>query len=343
MRILFIAPHSPYFVDTAVYREKAIVELGHQLISFEDRDFILPGRIRKKVDFLHRWDLKRLNKKLVRLASNEKPDLCIVLGGQWILPDTLSEIKKMGISVVLWTADVPRHFNNILKTAHIYDFIFCAGTEAVEILKNQGLEKVFWLPFACDPDYHHPVELTDREMEEYAKDIVFVGSFYPNRARVLESIFDLDIAVWGPYWSRLDKNSILKKKVVDARVNYKEWVKMYNASKIVLVAHYNDGKTPCNQASPKLYEALACRSFVLVDDQKDARALFEDKKHVVFFRDGKDLREKIGYYLNHPEERKKIAYGGYEEVLRKHTYRHRIGEIFRMLETGNKEARKDER
>jgi len=331
MRILFVSHHNPHFVNTAVYREKALEEMGHELISFEDRDYIIPGRIRKRIPFFQEWDIGRINKGLMNLARKRKPDLCMIVGGQTVLPDTLSEIKRMGIPLVLWTSDVPRRFDNIIKGAPFYDYIFCAGTEAIEILKDKGLEKVFWLPFACDPDHHHPVKLTDSERQEYAKDIVFVGSFYPNRARVLESVSDLHIAVRGPYWRRLDRDSSLKGKAVDAWVNYKEWVKIYSASRIVLVLHYNDGKTPSYQACPKLYEALACKSFVLVDNQRDARTLFEDGKHVVFFDDEKDLREKITYYLKHPEERESIASGGYNEVLKKHTYKHRMEEMFSII------------
>lgn len=332
MKVFFVGYHNPHFVNTTLYREKAIKELGHDLVYFEDRDFVIPGRIRQRAGFLERWEMKLFNRKLARAAKKERPDLFMAVGGHYVTGDTIVELKKAGIKTVLWTTDAPTcFFDNIKATARHYDNVFCAGTEAVEILKNNGVNNAHWLPFACDPDYHHPVELTPDEKVKYSRDIVFVGSFYPNRKEVLEGISDMNVAVCGPYWDRLDKNSPLLGKTMSSKVNYTEWVNIYSAAKVVLVIHYNDGRTPCDQASPKLYEAMACGSFVLVDGQKDARALFEDKKHVVFFEGKDDLRKKIRYYLDEPDEREAIAREGRREVLEKHTYKHRIREMLSVM------------
>ena len=331
MKILLTGNHNPHFTNTVVYREKAIKELGHEVIFFGDRSFLLPGRIRQRIDFLQRWDLKRLNSNLIKLASKKKPDLCIVVGGYRTSPDALSAMKNRGIRTVLWTTDAPRHFENIIKMASVYDYIFCSGTEAIIMLKNRGIEKIFWLPFACDEEYHQPVTLSEKEKNALGKDIVFVGSFYPNRADILEGISDMNIAVWGPNWGELKRHSPLKNKVMDAKLDYDQWRKIYSASKIVLVIHYNDGKTPCDQASPRLFEAMACGSFVMADGQKDARALFGDKEQVVFFDGVEDLRKKILYYLDHPLEMKEIAQKGREEVLARHTYKRRIEDMLSVI------------
>ena len=138
-----------------------------------------------------------------------------------------------------------------------------------------------------------------------ASDLAFVGSFYPNRGRILEAVADLDLGIWGPYWQKLPPDSLLNKKAVNIKMNYDQWVKIYNASKIVLVVHYQDPQIACHQASPKLFEAMACGSFVLCDRQKDAQALFKDKEHLVFFDDAKDLRSKIEYYFGPSNEERR--------------------------------------
>lgn len=327
MKIIVVSYHNPHFVNSTVYREKAVEYLGHELISFDDRRFLIPGRLRQRAPFLQAWDAGRLNNALIRLARTTRPDICMVVGGHEILPDTVDHIKKMGIKVVLWTSDAPFYFDNILRAAPRYDRLFCAGSEAMDIFQAQGLKNAVWVPFACDPRYHQPAALSEEEHKKYARDVVFVGSYYENRAWMLESIADFHLGVWGPYWQRLAKNSPLQRKVFDAKLNYDEWRKIFSAAKIVLGLHYVNPSLPCHQASPKLFEAMACRSFVLSDNQKDARALFEDGRHLVFFKDEKDLREKIEYYLSHAQERMTIAQRGYEEVLARHTYRHRIEQI----------------
>lgn len=331
MKILFTSNHNPHFVNTNIYREKAIKELGHDLIFFEDQDFLIPGRIRQRVDYFEKWDFKRHNKKLAKLVRDEKPDLFLAVGDCRIFLETLSKLKTMGIKTVLWTTDAPRDFTQIMKSAPLYDHIFCAGTETIEILTNRGIKGAIWLPFACDPDYHQPVELTEEEREGYAKDVVFVGAFYPNRWETFKELSEFDIGIWGPGWNRAINKGDEKQYIKDVRLNYSEWVKIYSAAKIVMVIHYQDGKMPCYQASPKVYEAIACRCFVLVDRQPDVLSIFDDKRHLVIFDNLNDLKEKIKYFLEHPAERERIAAQGYRMVLEKHTYTHRIKEMFSVI------------
>ena len=332
MLILFSGYHNPHFVTITEYTERAIEKLKHSLISFDDRAFIIPGRIRKNVLFLQNWELNRLNKKLISLALRYKPDYCLVSGGYRILPDTIKKMRDLGIKTVLWTVDIPLNFQPIVNAAPYYDFVFYGGTEAQELLIKAGAKNVHWLPFACEPELHRNIHVTSEEKENFGSDVAFVGSFYPNRRQILEKICDLKIKIWGPGWDKLPPTSPLKKSVKDTKLKPEEWRKIFSSSKIILAIHYQDGKTLCYQASPKIYEALACKCFLLVDNQKDVRSLFEDGRHLVIFNDIKNLREKILYYLNHQEERKKIAEGGFREVLQKHTYLHRIKKIFSIME-----------
>jgi len=84
MKLIFISNHNPNYTNTNIYREKAIKDLGHDLIFFEDRNSIIPGRIRKKFEAFHRYDLLRLNKKLRKVIKRNRPDLILSVGGHRI-------------------------------------------------------------------------------------------------------------------------------------------------------------------------------------------------------------------------------------------------------------------
>jgi spore maturation protein CgeB len=233
---------------------------------------------------------------------------------------------KQGVVTVLWTIDAPLHFQPIIEVAPFYDHIFCQGTEAIELLDNAEIKGAQWLPMACDPNYHHPVECSFSDRENYGSDLVFVGSYYPDRAAIFETISALDLAIWGPGWDNLAPDSPLRRCVRGAHTAPAEWLKIYSASKIVLATHYHDqqNRFPVYQASPRIFEALACRAFVLCDDQKDVFSLFQDGKDLVRFFDAPDLMNKAKHYLAHPEERNEIAGMGNRNVLKNHTYIHRI-------------------
>jgi spore maturation protein CgeB len=331
MKIVMVGYHNPNFINSIVYREKALKDLGHQLIAFDESAYIFPGRVRQALPIIQKWDLEKLNKRLIDLVKREKPDLCIVVGGHTILPSFVSKIKGMKVPIALWTTDVPVHFENILACAPFYTHLFCAGSEAMDIFHEKGFENTTWLPFGCDADFHKPVTLDSKEHKEYARDVVFVGSYYPNRAIILEAIADLNVGVWGPYWEKLQASSPLKNKAINIKMNYDEWVKIFSACKINLVIHYNDGKVPCHQASPKIFEALACGCFVLTDRQRDVENLFKDKEHLVFFDNEQDLQKKIQYYLEQADERNRIALKGQASAINEHTYKHRMKRLIEVL------------
>jgi len=325
MKILYISNLNPHFENTNIYRLKALKQLGHEPIFFNDRIFIIPGRIRQRVPILQNWDLRRLNQQMLRVAAKIKPDICLAVGGHRILPRTLITLKKSGIITKLWTTDPPHTgFNHIIHTAPLYDHVFCAGTEAMEILAHTGGKNTTWLPYACDPEFHRPLDMVEADRVLYGRDIAFVGAFYPNRWEIFkELIGNYNIGIWGPGWQQVinDQN---RNHIQAIPLSHFEWIKIYNSAKIVIIIHYQDGKTPCYQASPKVYEALACRSFVMVDSQKDVLKIFSSGQHLVSFNCIEDLNLKIDYFLNRDNERRAIAAEGYREVLDKHTYRHRM-------------------
>jgi spore maturation protein CgeB len=333
MNILLSGHHNPHFPTITEYIESAIRNLGHELFIFEDRQHIIPGRIRSRSAFLHRIDLININRKLLALADSCKPDIAIITGGSRITAETICHFKRLGIDTVLWTTDPAPYFEPSVTAAASYDAVFCQGTEAIELLAQAGIGGARWLPMACDPDYHHPVECTSAEREKYGSDIVFVGSYYPERAALFEKLVDFNVAVWGPGWGALDRNSPLRRCIRGAHTTPDDWLKIYSSSKIIMATHYKDPKYrfPVYQASPRIFEALACKAFVLCDDQRDVFSLFRDGEDLVRFFDLSDLVNKAKHYLAHPEERDKIAGKGNSSVLKNHTYTHRIRELLSKI------------
>ncbi|HBG60268.1 MAG: hypothetical protein A2Y03_05345 [Omnitrophica WOR_2 bacterium GWF2_38_59] len=335
MKILYISNHNPHFDNTNVFREDAIKQLGHELIFFEDRSFLFPGRLRDSCEFIRNIDLNFIGNKLIKTIKENSPDVCLFVGGGAFKTQVFKDIQDLNVKSILLTTDPLNslYTEHISKNAFYFDHIFYSGTEAKTLLDKLGYYNSSWLPFACSPNFHKPVLLNDEENKIYKKDIAFVGSYYKNREQVFESIADLNLGIWGPSWSKVNKSSKLAVKAIDTRLNYTEWIKIYSAAKIVVVSHYNDGKTPCFQASPKIFEALACKSFLLVDKQKDVLDIFKDRKHLVFFEDPNDLRQKILYYLDSDKERSFIAENGYKEVLMSHTYKRRIEDLLKIIDT----------
>ena len=333
MRILLSGYHNPHYLTITEYIERAIGGLGHELIVFNDRDHIFPGLLRKRVKIFQQISLENINRNLVAIVHRTQPDIVIIMGGDRIAHKALKQLTDDGLVTVLWTTDPPINFQPIIDSAPFYSFIFCQGTEAIELLHNAGINGAHWLPMACDCAEHRPLKLSKKKQEYYGHDIVFVGSYYPSRAELLEKLTDFKIGVWGPGWDKLEINSKLRFHIKSAHTAPLEWVNIYNSSKIILTPHYQDPKSRFQvyQASPRVFEAMACGAFVISDRQKDVMALFKDGEHFVSYSGYKDLISKIKFYLENPSKRKKIAAQGQQEVLSKHQYIHRIEKLLSIL------------
>ena len=334
MRILISGYHNPYYLTITEYIERATRALGHELIVFSDRDHILPGLLRRRSEILQKISLDAINRDFIKLVHRTRPDLVIVTGGHRITNRALKRLAKEGLCTVLWTMDAPVNFQPIINSAPFYSFIFCQGTEAIELLRNAGINGARWLPMACDSAQHRSLKLSKEEQERYQYDIVFVGSYYPNRAELYEKLTDFNFGVWGPGWDKLERGSGLRSHIKAAHTTPSEWVKIYSTSKIVLVTHYRDpnGRFRVYQASPRIFEAMACGAFVMSDHQRDVLSLFEDGEHLVSYNGHEDLISRIKFYLSHPADRKKIAEQGRQEVLRNHQYAHRIEELLSIVD-----------
>ncbi len=331
--ILFTGHHNPQYRTVTEYIEDAISSLGHDLIVLDEGRHVIPGRIRRRVPVLEGLDLEWFNAQVVSRARDVRPDIAILAGGERILPKTVRRLKDMGIVTVLWTIDAPGNFQPVLQAAPFFDHIFCQGTEAIEILESAGIRGAAWLPMGCDTRHHYREALTGEEEGIYRHDVVFVGSHYPARERLFEALVGFDLAIWGSGWDRLPRGSGLESRVRGFHTPPEIWRKIYSAGPIVLAPHFKapGGSFPVYQASPRVFEALACGAFVICDGQKDVLSLFEDGRHLVVARDAGELREKVRHYLDHPAERKGIAEQGREVVLSRHTYGERLRELFSRL------------
>lgn len=77
----------------------------------------------------------------------------------------------------------------------------------------------------------------------------------------------------------------------------------------------------------RIWDVLGCGGFLLTNYQAEIPYYFKEGEDLVCFDGLEDLCEKVGYYLEHEEEQKRIAWNGYRKVREKHSYIERIRTI----------------
>lgn len=103
-----------------------------------------------------------------------------------------------------------------------------------------------------------------------------------------------------------------------------EMPKIFHLSKINL----NFTSKPIRTGIPlRIWDILGAGGFALTNYQTEIPQYFEIGKDLETFSSEEELLEKIAYYLEHEEERKRIAKSGYELAKKKYSLDQRLEEI----------------
>ncbi|MBN8548853.1 MAG: glycosyltransferase [Deltaproteobacteria bacterium] len=274
--------------------------------------------------------------QIVLETLTEKPvDILVCMAQAPISGRVLLELRKRGIITVMWFVEDYLRFSYWKEMAKYYDFFFTIQRgECIEQIKKAGCAEVHYLPTACDPFIHCPQQLTEEEKKRWGSPISFVGAGYHNRQQMFASLADMPFKIWGTEWPTCRPFDRLVQEE-GRRLTPEEYVKIFNSTDININLHSSaerDGVDPFGDfLNPRTFELAAAGAFQLVDERSLLTESFVPGKEIATFKDATDLKEKIAYYLAHPEERRKIAEAGRERVLREHTYFERMREMLSVI------------
>ena len=137
MNIVLAAPHWETG-QWGFYCHRALIELGHTVtrIEFGRRVGEKPSlrqRLRRRHVGPHQFNLERLlaanrqdNLDLVRLCTQQRPDVVLLIRGDVYLPETIHYLTdSLDASVLNWCGDDPTWFPNILgKSASLHAILY---------------------------------------------------------------------------------------------------------------------------------------------------------------------------------------------------------------------------
>lgn len=269
-------------------------------------------------------------------AINEKPvDILVCMAQAPVTPAFLTEMRRRGIITVLWFVEDYLRFTYWQQMARFYDYVFTIQKgKCIEAIKAAGAGEVHYLPCACDPGVHRPLELSAEEKQRWGSPVSFVGAGYHNRQQTFASLAEMPFRIWGTEWPTCAPFDRLVQEE-GRRLTPEEYVKIFNATDVNINLHSSDerdGVDPYGDfVNPRTFELASSGVFQLCDSRSLLPELFEAGKEIVTFDSALELKDKIHYYLAHPEERRKIVKAAQDRVLREHTYAHRLKKMLSII------------
>jgi len=279
--------------------------------------------------------------------------------------------KSMAIILNWFTDDHWRFDNFSKYWAFYFNWISTTDSQAVEKYYKIGYRNVVKTQWAYNHFLYKPLNpargSTDKEKIQREGvsngvnlpkiyDVSFVGKPHGNRKKIIKRIkkAGIDINCWGKGWP-------------NGRISQKEMIKIFSQSKINLNLtksssvyflksivkiflkrrsdksikidrpHYWFGNFKSilgkrrEQIKGRNFEVPGCGGFLLSGYGDNLGDYYQIDKEIVCYKNINELIEKIRYYLEHDEEREKIAMAGYQRTLGEHTYEKRFEQIFKTI------------
>ena len=309
---------------------KGLVRLGHDVQRFSYRNILLQlSPIGNKS--LARWLIKkRVDKILVDQVRSYHPDLVLVFTLKNLDAETVAGIRAAAGSAVFVGRDIdpyPEDEPRRIAIAEKMDIM--TATSAGRFLatyKQAGVARCAFLPDVCDPDIQYAYEVEDK----WKTDIVFMGKAKHTRCHTDRARYNLV--------AKLAKMPNAKLYGCFGRPKVKGLDCFYAISGAAITLSINTVNDVRLYHSDRLVNSLACGAFVLAKRVPDSDLLFEDKVHLRYFDSVEEFFDLARWYLEHDEEREKIARAGMERAHKEFNCQKMAGYLMDLIEKGQCEA-----
>lgn len=213
------------------------------------------------------------------------------------------------------------HPENVGKDEYeSYEHVFVASelwTEEVDRITNG---KASCLLQCTDPGLFRP------PIRPVESDILFVGNSRGVKRPIIRDLLPcpFNLSIYGTEWEGLVERGYIKGQFIEQDSLHR----YYGGAKVLLNDHWDDMRTR-GFISNRIFDGLACGAFIVSDQVEGIKSVLGDS--VITYSDRADLLDKIAHYLQHEEERRKIALAAIEIIAGRHTFQQRSIEIDRVI------------
>jgi spore maturation protein CgeB len=201
-----------------------------------------------------------------------------------------------------------------------------ASNSSVLVERFGDHKPAYLLHMAANPRVHRRLAT----LPAYQSQVVYLGSFNPGTKG--QEVFDryilpataFDLALWGEMWDRSPEGF---RRHWRGLLPSGDIPRLYS-SVDVAIGFNAQSQAAADMINNRVFEVLACGALLFSDKVPAIKDLFGD---AAVFTDGyEDLKEKLAYFLNHPEDRDQLTRLAQDKILAGHTYDHRARQIITM-------------
>ena len=300
-------------------------ELGVQAVSLGQPTPRLAGRRVTAVTQSLRRDPHLgplIERGIVRRARDHEVDLVLTVVS--LTPDTVQALRSTGARVALWFPDHVANLGALWMFNAPYDGLFFKEPVLVRRLKALLHLPLHYLPEACNPQIHRPVESA-----EAAGKVAVVGNLHPIRARLLERLASdgIPLAIYGvPQHAALYQS--LRPFHAGRYVRGLEKSAVFGSAAAVLNNLY---PAEIEGVNCRLFEAAGAGGAVVCEHRRELENLFELGDEVLGFESYEELLEALRSLLDDRALGRRLGTAASSRALSEHSYTKRLSILLELL------------
>jgi len=307
----------PFRVENEKGKRTNISFLTKVNASLNDRLLFSDNRSRSRV-------MKRIMQALCQL----KCDL-IICTKDYFLDYEVDQIKHCTQGkIVMWYPDAMVNFGRSTFLSANYDALFFKDPYIIRHLRDIYNLPCYYLPECFNPKKHIRVDVeNEADRKEYECEISLLGNLHSFRVSLLKQLTDFDMKVYGtnaPWWINTAE---IKGMYTGRYLAYSDKAKAIHYSKINL-NNLHIGEV--EGVNVRTFEIAGMGGFQLTQWKPTINALFTDGKEIITYKGIDDLKEKVAFYIQHEDERLKIAEAAYMRACIEHTYERRLNRLIEL-------------
>lgn len=287
----------------------------------------------------------RTKSTALQMFNAVRPDI-LFAGKQSALDESFcNTVRARKVPIIVWYGDqrgtpAPGFAKTLARNS---DWFLITNSGQLQYYKSIGARHVAFWPLATEPNIFRPMPVTAHDRSLYDTDVAFTGSNYgrkfPDSKRRTASIYNLarymSVRTYGKKWKSRHNLIPMKPALLEKCAKVLSCARMaVGVNNYFGIRQYQSRRTWTN---------MSCGCCLLNHYEPGLEDIFQDHKHIVFWKTPDELVEVAKEYLKDAEKRCRIQMNARQFILENHTFDHRIALLKLFLKGKRSKIKWDQR
>lgn len=309
-----------------MHRVMAMRRLGHDVTLIDLREFLpnrgIAKRLVSKLVFECGGGIfeSYIQKKLTSAVKGREFDIAWVNGGELAGPRIVRHLKKIASKAVNYHNDDPfggrdrQLWKLFLKAVPFYDAVIVMRKLNVTEAYAAGAKRVIRTWMTADEIAHAPAALTSRDQADWASEVVFIGTWMPERGPFMARLLELGVplTIYGDRWQKAEEWPLLKSVWRRGNIDGADYIKAISASKVCL-ALLSKGNRDLH--TTRSSEIPFAGGLLCAERTVEHQRLYVEDREAVFWESADECAIKCRQLLLHRDLRDSIRQAGRARCL----------------------------